>query len=144
MPRLVAADWSCPQGVRSLWTTFHPLACQVTPKGHRWYKLFMSRKLLVRFVVSQPRPERDAKGNPKPTPRIDEARLLAAVQENLTPAIHQKYGPVELQIVPSKASEIRLDGAWVDKATNVREAVGEMIGEVMDGIDITEFMTHPA
>ena len=116
----------------------------MTRLTHPCYEYAMSRKLLVRFVVSQPRVERDVKGNPKPTARIDEDRFLSAIQSSLTHAIDQKYGPVDLQVIASRASEIRIDGSWTDKASNVRETVGEMLGEVMDNIDITEYLIHPA
>jgi len=106
----------------------------------------MSRRILIRFVIEQPRPQLDAKtSKPKgKTPRIDADRMLASIQEQITPLITDKWPSVDVQVVESRSNEIRIDGQWSEKADGVRAWVRDCLDQVMEEFDAEPFMQEPA
>lgn len=104
----------------------------------------MSKILTVKFPVEQPKVKRDKKGNVIPGPTLDEDAVRAWLHEQLEPQVRAKLGEqVELRVVPGRTFEIRPEGLQA-KAVDVREIVGDLIGEVMGEFDAESFMREPA
>ncbi|AFZ67028.1 hypothetical protein [Deinococcus peraridilitoris] len=103
----------------------------------------MSKKITVKFMISQPIPERDSKGKPKPGPRLDTDAMIASVQEQLTPMIHKKWPGVEVVVVESKTIDVRVDGQWPMKTSEVRAHVNSCIDLLMEDFDAEPFLTLP-
>ena len=95
----------------------------------------MSRTILIRFKLEQPRSD-----GKKPAPRLDADRMLADVERQLTDAVQGRYGDVQVSVTAAVTNEIRVGGSWHEKAPVVREAVGELLGEVMEHLDTTEYL----
>lgn len=97
----------------------------------------MSRTLLIRFKLEQPRGD-----GRNPPPRLDSTRMLVDVERQLADAVQSRYGDVDVSVTAAGVNEIRLGGAWAEKAPAVREAVGELLSTVMEHLDTSEYVTN--
>ncbi|WP_034388458.1 hypothetical protein [Deinococcus sp. YIM 77859] len=106
----------------------------------------MSRRVVIRFRVEQPRPPPDAKtGKAKgAAPRIDADAMLAAIEAQLTPLVTAKWGGAEVHVVEARASEIRVEGPWPDKASVVRAWVADCLSEVLETFDPEPYLLQPS
>jgi|GEM_PF-4645798 len=106
----------------------------------------MSGRILIRFVVEQPRPQRDPKtGKPDgTTPRIDVDRMLDSIRQQITPLIAARWPDVDVRVVEARVNEIRIEGQWTEKADIVRVWVRDCLNEVMDAFEAEPYVHTPA
>ncbi len=97
------------------------------------------KTITLRFP--KPLPKYDAQGKEKPSPYFDWDGMFSAIAASLEPQLQDRFGDdVELVLELANASDIRVSGSYLGmKTTEVRDLVSEMLGEVMEGIDTSEY-----
>ncbi|ULH15969.1 hypothetical protein MF271_04880 [Deinococcus sp. KNUC1210] len=103
----------------------------------------MTRNILIRFVP--PAPVKIKSG--KDTIHIRHwniAKLLDTLQEGIEMAAAEQLPDLELefQILVSTQPEIRFNGWKPESASELRATIGEMIGAVMENIEVDEYLSE--
>ena len=96
------------------------------------------RQIEVRLARPAPR-VRYEKGKAVKEPTPDMSRVIAAVEDDLTAAIQGVYGEqTEVRLKLAQAPDIRLTGTFQEKPAAIREVVGEMLANTLEGLDLSE------
>ncbi|SMB89248.1 hypothetical protein [Deinococcus hopiensis] len=99
----------------------------------------MNKRILIRFVPPAPiKVPNGPKSTRLRTWKVD--KLIGFLQEGLEPMMGEAYPDVEFEVVEARAQEIRFDGWKPEKPGDVRKAIGEMMGNVMEGIEAEEYL----
>jgi hypothetical protein len=107
------------------------------------YNYAMNKRVLIRFVPPAPIKVNVSKGISR-TRDWDADKLVAFLQEGLEIWAADAYPELELAVVESHQAEIRFDGWKPDKeaAAEMREAIGEQMGMVLEGIEPDEYLSE--
>ena len=96
------------------------------------------RQIEVRLARPAPR-VRYEKGKAIKEPTPDMNRVIAAIEDDLTAAIQGVYGEqTEVRLKLAQAPDIRLTGTFQEKPAIIREVVGEMLANTLEGLDLSE------
>ena len=99
----------------------------------------MNKKVLVRFVPPAAVNVPIGKGvTHDRTWKVD--KLIGFLQEGLELAAAEAHPDLELRVVEARASEIRFESWKPDKPGELREQIGQMIGSVMDELEVEEYL----
>ena len=99
----------------------------------------MTRTVTVRFVPPAPVKVRISETLSR-TRNWDEEKLATFLQAGLEPMLQQMIDDVSIEVVIAKASDIRF--SWKpEKIGALRDAIGELIGTVMEDIEVDEYLS---
>ncbi|MVN86797.1 hypothetical protein GO986_08480 [Deinococcus sp. HMF7620] len=99
----------------------------------------MNKRVVVRFVPPAPVKVSTGKG----TSRLrawKTDKLIEFLEVGLAPLVAQQFPDIELSVIESRAADVRFEGWKPEKPTAMREAIGEMVGTVMEDIEAEEFL----
>lgn len=86
----------------------------------------MQKRITIRFAV------RAGKGGPSFDATAARRDLLA----QLEPQLRERFGDdTEVEITEGQTSDIRVDGRFLEKVSDVRAFVSEVLGNVMEDFD---------
>ncbi|MBZ9752170.1 hypothetical protein GO986_11935 [Deinococcus sp. HMF7620] len=93
----------------------------------------------IEIRLAQPTPRvRYEKGKPIKEPAPDMNRVIRALEDEVTAAVQQLYGPqTEVTFAAAKAGDIRFAGAFTEKPGVMRERVSEILGIAFDNLDLS-------
>lgn len=95
-----------------------------------------TRQIEIRLAEPQPR-IRYEKGKPVREPVPDMQRVIAALEEEVTHHLQIAYGSeTEVVITTAKAQDIRLTGAFQQKANNIKKLVGEVLADAFENMEV--------
>lgn len=70
----------------------------------------------------------------------DEEKLMGYLKAGLEPMLQQMIDDVTLEVLPARRGEISF--SWKpEQADELREQIGELIGSVMEDIEVDEYLT---
>ena len=99
----------------------------------------MTRTVTVRFVTPAPVKVRISETLSR-TRTWNEEKLTTFLQAGLEPMLQQMIDDVSLEVVMAKAADIRF--SWKpEKIGSLRDAIGELIGTVMEDIEVDEYLS---
>lgn len=99
----------------------------------------MTRTVTVRFVLPAPVKVRISETLSR-TRTWNEEKLTTFLQAGLEPMLQQMIDDVSLEVVVAKAADIRF--SWKpEKIGALRDAIGELIGTVMEDIEVDEYLS---
>ncbi|UQN04986.1 hypothetical protein [Deinococcus sp. QL22] len=103
----------------------------------------MNKKVLIRFVPPAPIKIAVSKGVSR-TRDWNTDKLVGFLQEGLEIWAADAYPELELNVVDSRQAEIRFEGWKPDKesAAEMREAIGQQMGLVLEGIEPDEYLSE--
>ncbi|MFB9991578.1 hypothetical protein ACFFLM_06305 [Deinococcus oregonensis] len=103
----------------------------------------MNKRVLIRFVPPAPIKVSVSKGLSR-TRNWNTDKLVGFLQEGLEIWAFDAYPELELAVVESHQAEIRFDSWKPDKeqAAEMREAIGEQMGIVLEGIEPDEYLSE--
>lgn len=97
-----------------------------------------TRQIEVRLAEPSPR-VRYENGQAIKEPTPDMGRVIRAIEEEITELVQAKYGgETEVLLSVGKAADVRLTGAFQEKATVTRKVVGEILAGVFENLEIPE------
>lgn len=85
----------------------------------------MQKRITIRFAV---------RGGAAPS--FDSAAARRDLLAVLEPQLHERFGEdTEVEITEGQTNEIRVDGRFAEKASEVKAFVSEILGAVMEDFD---------
>lgn len=100
----------------------------------------MNRIIRIGLAIPQPVPVQISKTLMRHRTWNSE-KLVAYLREGITPMLNRVYPDVEVEVVASSYPNIQFQGWKPPKVEEAREAIGEMIGAVMEDIDPEEYLS---
>lgn len=95
---------------------------------------------IIEIRIAEPAPRyRYEKGKPVKEPMPDMNRVIRAIEDDITEQVQAVYGEeTEVRITVAKVADIRLTGTFPEKATETRKVVGEILGNVMENLELDD------
>lgn len=109
------------------------------PQPHLWHNYAMNKTVLIRFVPPAPITVKTGKATTH-TRHWHTDKLIAHLQEHLELRLADAGQTFDLRVVSSTQPEIRFEGWKPEKADDLRKVIGDLMGEVMQDIEVEEFL----
>lgn len=95
-----------------------------------------TRRIEIRLAEPQPR-VRYEKNKPVREPVPDMQKVIEALRDEVTQNLQLAYGlETEIVFTTARAQDVRLTGAFEQKATDVKIMVGEVLADAMENLEV--------
>ena len=95
---------------------------------------------LIEIRLAEPAPRvRYEKGKVSKEPSMDMTRVIQAIEDQVTETLQAKYGAkTEVRLTVAQPGDVRLTGNFAENPADTKKAVGEVLAEVFDTLELPE------